>query len=131
MSIVTSPFNSNTLDLEEIEEAESNLQDLRILLLKQTSEARVAARGLGDKDALERIATNEKEAKTKVQANAELMAKLVRVAECYNNQGIGRMKPETLLDRANYLFELAWARSDPTQVRPANFVERRKKASGE
>jgi NADH dehydrogenase/NADH:ubiquinone oxidoreductase subunit G len=95
---IISPFNSETLDTDELEEAERRVQDLRIMLIKQTAEARVAASSLDDKAAVERIASNEKQAKADLQFLAEVLAILVMIAESYDNRGLHKMRAESLRD---------------------------------
>jgi hypothetical protein len=121
---IISPFNSDTLDAEQVEEAERSAQDLRIMILTLTAEARVAARSLGDNAAVERIAAIEKQTKADLKLIAELLSELAQIAECYDNRGINRMRPETLRDRASYLLDLALKRSGTGPLAP--FTERRK-----
>jgi NADH dehydrogenase/NADH:ubiquinone oxidoreductase subunit G len=123
---IISPFNSETLDTDELEEAERRVQDLRIMLIKQTAEARVAASSLDDKAAVERIASNEKQAKADLQFLAEVLAILVMIAESYDNRGLHKMRAESLRDRADFLLNLALKRSGTGQLTPFAGVEHRK-----
>jgi hypothetical protein len=119
-----SPFNSYTIDPEEVEEAEARQQDLRIMVLNLSAEARVAARSLGDNQAIERIAAAEKIAKADSHFGIMFLAKLAKVAECYGNTGLHKARPETLRERAAFLNEMA----DKIEGKsgPIPFVERRK-----